>query len=259
MYLPKSIIPWLREPGEGLLHELIQILTDLSCLAAAVDNVDPLDHQAHQSLLDDCLALHKRHIDFYKLISGASGDPLMYARDEIITGLPATDDLFGPAYRFSSIGEASLFICFWTSFSYFGPLFRRFQSLPVDITGMPELLRTDKRHPTNAANDAAAFYISKAIKCLPYCTQKGMNAWPMFYGILAMTQAARVYSHIRDWERFMWTQDAMRYCASLGLDRANRIREIWWNYWFQTDKHNFYRLPCYTELSIAKLEEQAIP
>lgn len=258
MYLPEPIIPWLREPGEGLLHELIQILTDLSCLAAAVDSADSLDDQAYQSLLDDCLALQKRHMDFYRIINGAEGDPPIYARDELKTGLPATHDLFGPAYKFCSIGEASLFICFWTSLSYLDPLLRRFQILPMTMTGTPEFPRTDNRPPTNVVNDVSAFYISKAIRCLPYCTQEGMNAWPMFYGILAMTQAARVFSHIRDWERFLWTQDAMRYCASLGLDRANRIREIWWNYWFQTSKHNFYRLLCYTELTMTRSEEESI-
>lgn len=62
MHLSEPIVMWLREPGKGLLHELIQLLTDLSCIAGAVDSTDSHDRQAFQSLLDDCLALEARHL-----------------------------------------------------------------------------------------------------------------------------------------------------------------------------------------------------
>lgn len=250
MHLSEPMIAWLREPGEGLLHELIQILTDLSCLAAALDSAGSLSRQACQSLLDDCLALEKRHMDFYIIINGLSGDPPLYAPGELKIRIPATYDLFGPAYKFSSIGEAGLFVCLWTSFSYFYPVLRRFQML--SMTGTPESLQTDGHSSPSAAHDLATLYISKAIKCLPYCTQEGMNAWPIFYGIFAVTQAARVFSHVRDWERFLWTQDAMQYFGLSGFDRATRVSGIWRNYWFETSKHDFYKLPSHRELTMMR-------
>jgi hypothetical protein len=247
MHLSEPLIAWLREPGEGLLHELIQLLTDLSCLAAFVDDADFLDHEACQSLLDDCLALEWRHMEFYKKINGDNSDPPTYARGELKTGIPPTCDLFGPAYRFDSVGEANLYIFLWTSLSCVYPLVHLFHSLSRADT--PECLKAiGQNSPKDAAHHLAAFYISKAVRCLPYCTQEGMNSWAIFYGIFAATQASRVFSHIRDRERFLWAQEVVRYCADLGFDLAARLRGIWWNYWFETDKHNFYRLPYHREL-----------
>jgi hypothetical protein len=48
------------------------------------------------------------------------------------------------------------------------------------------------------------------------------------------TQETRIYSHIRDWERFLWVQDIFQYCGLLGLEHAARLRDIWWDYWFDT-------------------------
>lgn len=247
MHLSEPIVTWLREPGKGLLYELIQLLTDLSCLAGAVDSADSLDQKSYQSLLHDCLALEKRHMDFYIKINGDDGDPATYAKDEIKTGIPATSDLFGPAYKFCSVGEANLYVFLWTSLSCVYPLVRQFQILAIADT--PECLQIDDHSPENAAQRLAAFYISKSVRCLPYCTQEGMNSWAMFYGIFTATQASRVFSHIRDWERFLFAQEVLHYCALLGFDLAARLREIWWNYWFETDKHNFYRLPYHRELT----------
>lgn len=228
MHLSETTIAWLKEPGEGLLHELIQLLTALSRLSAAVDSVDSLDHKGSQLLLDDCLALEKQHINFYlKIRHDFDENPSTYARGELKTAIPATCDLFGPAYKFGTVAVANLCIFLWTSLSCVYPLVRQFQVLAMADT--LQCLPIDAHSPENAAHHLAAFYISKAVRYLPYCAQESMNSWAIFYGIFAVTQAARVYSHVRDLERFLWAQDVMEYCALLGFDPAARLRGVWWN------------------------------
>ena len=70
----------------------------------------PAYRPAFQSLLDDCLALELRRLDFYIKINSDDGDPPIYASGELRKRIPATCDLFGPAYKFGSVGEANLYI-----------------------------------------------------------------------------------------------------------------------------------------------------
>ena len=249
MHLSEPIISWLREPGEGLLHDLIQLLTDLSCLASFAD-ADAPDQQNYQSLLAECLALEKRHIAFYLKIKGA-GDPRVYARGELKAEIPDTDDLFGPAYKFDSVGQANLYIFLWTSLSCLYSLIQRFRILANADT--PEDLQTDHPSPSqNTVHHLAVFYISKALRCLPYCTQSGMNSWSIFYGIFVAGQAARVFSHISDRERFLWAQEVVQYCARCVFDLAAQLYETWWEYWAVPEKRNFYRLLYHRELARSK-------
>ena len=226
---------------------MIQIFTDLSCLYRDVDRVNSFDYHTHQSLLDDCLVLERRQKYFYRKITGCHVDPPTYASGELKSGIPATCHLFGPAYKFSSVDEANLYICLWTTLSYVYPLLRQLQILAMADT--PECLRIGDHSSEDAALRLSEFYISNAVRCLPYCAQKSMNSWAMMTGIIALTQASRVFSHLRDLERFLWTQDVVQYCARLGFDRAAQLGEIWWNYWFATDKHDFYRLPHHKDLA----------
>ncbi|KAJ5754199.1 hypothetical protein N7533_003742 [Penicillium manginii] len=165
--LSEPIVRWLKEPGEGLLYELIQLLTDMSCLAAAVDSADvnkSLDHQARQLLLHDCLVLERRHLQFYAKISGNGEDPPTYMSGEIKTGFPATDELFGPASRFLSVGEANLHMILWTSLSLLYPIICQAYAVTESRTDdIPELLRIDDQSPQNVAHQLSAFNISKAV------------------------------------------------------------------------------------------------
>ncbi|KAJ5102054.1 hypothetical protein NUU61_004276 [Penicillium alfredii] len=247
-HLSKPIVTWLREPGQGLLYDLIQIITDTSCIAAMADSADVPDPQTSQSLLDDCLALEKRHLDFYNKLQFASGysphdDPPQFGRGEIKSGIPPTCTLFGAAYKLSSPGQANFYILLWCSFSCLYPLFHRLQVLAHADT--PACLQdpAEGRSSLDMALHLAAFHIGKAMRCLPYCTQEGMNSSGMFYAIYAANQASRAFSHTRDWERFLWAQRATHYCVLSGFDLAARLREVWWNYWFEPSSHNFYRVP----------------
>lgn len=247
MDLPKQLFPWLQEPGEGLLYELIQLLTNLTRLAASIDKTDILNRQACQSLLDEFLQHEKRKKDFYAKFNGHPGDPPVYARGELKSRIPDTCELFGPAYKFRSVDEANLYILLWTTLSYVYPLVRQLQILAM--ADGPECLRVPGHSPEKAADRLAEFYTFKAVRCLPYCAQEGMNSWAMMAGMIALTQSSRVSCHLRDWERFLWTQDVVQYCELLGFDRAAQLREVWWKYWDSTDKHGLSRLPHHKELA----------
>lgn len=248
MRLSEPIVQWLKEPGEGLLYELIQLLTDMSCLVAAVDSADEsLNHQARQSLLDDCLALERRHLEFYTKFSGNGTyeDPPTYDCGEIKTGLPATDDLFGPAYKFLSVGEANLHIFLWTSLSLLYPIIYQAYAL-TETDNIPKILRVDGQFPRHVAHQLSAFNISKAVRCLPYCTQEGLNLWALFYCIFPAIQATRVFSQNRDWERFLWASEVFQYIALSGFDFAARYHDLCCLYWFKPSTYGtsiFYRLP----------------
>lgn len=130
------------------------------------------------------------------------------------------------------------------------PLIYQLQILAMAET--PDCLQIDDHSDDfldSAAHHLAAFYISKAVRCLPYCAQEGMNSWAMFNAMFSATQASRVFSYIRDRNRFLWAQEVVQYCSDLGFGLAAQLHDIWRNYWFETEKHNYYRLPYHRELT----------
>lgn len=248
MRLSEPVVRWLKEPGEGLLYELTQLLTDLSCLAAALDSTDKSsDRQARQSLLDDCLALERRHLEFYTEISanGTYEDPPTYRSGQIKSGLRATDDLFGPAYRFPSVGDANLHIFLWTSLSLLYPIIYQAYAL-TETDDLPQIFRGDGQSPQQVAHQLSALNVSKALRCLPYCAQEGLNLWGIFFCIFPAIQATRVFSQSRDWDRFLWASEVFQYSAHLGFDHAARYRDLCNLYWFEPSVYGTgasYRLP----------------
>ncbi|CAI7664542.1 unnamed protein product [Penicillium pancosmium] len=114
-HLSKETITWLNEPDfDGPWVSMVKFLTELSRITAAVRATDISDQNAYKRLLNDCYALEKHHMDFYSQIQrNIHGEPPTYSRDELKTGIRSTDDLFGPAYRFSSLEDAMLHLFFW--------------------------------------------------------------------------------------------------------------------------------------------------
>ncbi|KAE8370998.1 hypothetical protein BDV26DRAFT_287114 [Aspergillus bertholletiae] len=224
MHPSGSTLAWLREPGEGFLHNYVQILVDVTSVACAFGKINPSDRQACQLLLIEGLALQQRYEEYYTYILSIYGEPSTYGRDELKSRIPTTCDLFGPPYKFRSVGEALLYAWHWKSCSYFYPLLYQIKNL--NLVEAPEY----DHSPQDVASRIAAIYISKALRCLPYCAQEGMNTWAMSLGTFSVTQALRVFSYTRDWERFIWSHQVMQYCGNMGLDRATRIQREWWNY-----------------------------
>ncbi|KAJ5114803.1 hypothetical protein NUU61_000562 [Penicillium alfredii] len=247
--IPEKTIAWLMEPGEGgSLQELIELMAQVSRMAAAVENADASDYEGCRSLFDECLKLEKKHMDLLNLIGHNMDRELpTYTRGELKTAVPATDDLFGPAFRFSSVDQANVHIFLWLSLPFLYPLIHQCQVLTLSDT--PDCLRIEGYLAKEAAYHLSTFYVGQAARCLPYLGQSGMHSWSLFYGILFAIQAARVYSHVRDWERFLWAQDIFTCLELSGFGYATRFREIWWNYWFDTHRHNLFRLVDYKELT----------
>ncbi|KAJ5669442.1 hypothetical protein N7462_010512 [Penicillium macrosclerotiorum] len=241
MFLSEETIAWLKEPNEGgLWFEYIELLTEISRITAAINRTDVSDHSTFKSLLDDCLALEQIHINFWAQIGG---EPSTYARGELITAIPSTDDLFGPAYRFSSLNDAILHTLFWLSLSFVNPLLHQCRSRVA--AGSSDSNQGDDDQ--EEAHNLSISHVAKALRCLPYCGQEGMNSWGIFYGVLAATQASRVYAHAKDWERFLWSQNIFTHLERVGFDNAARVHEIWWDYWFQANKQDPYRVLSYRE------------
>lgn len=239
MHPSSSTLAWLREPGEGFLHDYLQILMDVMRLASVLRKTNPSDLQACQSLLVESLALQQRYEEIDANILGIYGEPSTYGREELKSRIPTTHDLFGPPYKFRSIGEAVLYAWHWKSCSYFYPLLCHLKIQVLNLGETPE----DGNYPQDPTGEIAAFYISKALRCLPYCAQEGMNTWAMSLGIFSVTQALRIFSHTREWERFVWAHQVAQYCGNMGLDRVARMQRKWWDYWYGTDEWSPVKLP----------------
>lgn len=241
MHLSQDTIAWLKEPNNGgILFEYIELITEISRITTAISRTDVSDHDAYKSLLGDCLALEKKHLDFWAQINPNSinGELPTYARGELNTGIASTDDLFGPAYRFFSLNDAILHTLLWLSLSFVYPLIRQCRTLAM--VDMPNSRAADGA--PDEAYRLSILYVTKAIRCLPYCGQKGMNPWGIFHGLLVLSQASRAYTLAKDWERFLWVQDVFLYFESSGFGFAARFREIWCNFWFETHEHDAYRV-----------------
>lgn len=234
MHLPKETIAWLNEPNEGgPLFGMMKLLTDISQVSADIGNTDVSDHEAYESLFNECLTIERDHMELYSEIGqNIDGEPRTYAHGELKTGVPPTDHLFGPAYRFSSLEDAMLHLFFWLSLSALYPLIR--QCRIHSTSGI------NKRSQKDDADDAAKThrlmigYANKAARCLPYCGQEGMNTFGLYYGLVCTGHLSRIYAHanVKDWPRFLWAQDVFSFMEISGLEYAARFREIWWNYWF---------------------------
>ncbi|KAJ5359617.1 uncharacterized protein N7496_012030 [Penicillium cataractarum] len=221
-------------------------MAEISRIGAAVDNTDVSDHEAYQSLLDNALDVEMgaRDLDI-KINHGIPGEPPLYARDELNTRISPADDLFGPAYRFSSLEDATLRILFWLLLSFTHPLICYCQSVVGAQT--PGRTPITKRSLEEKANKLAAFYVGKTIRCLPYLGQVKMSPSGLHYGLLVAIQASRVYSHSRDRVRFLWVRDLFSTLQLAGFDYVERFRDISGAYWAETHRHNVFRLVSHRE------------
>lgn len=241
MHQSDDTITWLKEPRKGgIWVEYLELLIELSRIGQAVSLTNTTDHAAFKSLHADCLALETKQLDYWTKIN-PDREPPTYARGELNTGISPTDDLFGPAYRFSCLDDAILHSILWLAMSFLYPLIHQCRVLTNSkyTLSHSSLLIDDSQ---DEAHRLSLSYVSKAARCLPYCGQKGMNAWGMSYAVWVATQASRVYTHTKDWDRFMWAQNALLYVESLGFGIAGQFYNMWGNYWFETHKHDPYRV-----------------
>lgn len=222
---------------------MVKFLTEISRITAAVRTTDISDHNAYKCLLNDCYALERHHMDFYSQIQrNVDGEPPTYSRGELKTGIRSTDDLFGPAYRFSSLEDAMLHLFFWVSLSSVYPLI--YQCRIHAMADIPDSFQNDG----DETHRLLKFYVNKAARCLPYSGQKGMTSFA-YYLILCAVQISRVYTHDRDWERFLWAQDIFTFIELSGFEYAARYREIWWDYWFDSQRQDFWSILNYRQLT----------
>ncbi|OQE28691.1 hypothetical protein PENSTE_c003G07823 [Penicillium steckii] len=246
-HLSKETIAWLNEPNEGgPWFGVIRLLTEMSRITSTIRTTDVSNLEANATLLEDCLALEKDHMEFYvEIEQGVSGEPPTYTRGELISAMPPTDDLFGPAYRFSSLEDAMLHLFYWLSLSSVYPLLHQCRARTVDASAE---LHGSSQSEKDETHRLVISYVSKAARCLPYCGQDSMRSFA-YYHLLCAVQVSRVYAHARDWDRFMWAQHVFTFIELSGYEYAARYREIWWDYWFDSQKHNSCSILNYRQLA----------
>jgi hypothetical protein len=218
----------------------------MSRITSTLRTTNVSDHKAYAALLNNCLALEKDHMDFYSEIEHeVDGETPTYTRGELETAMPPTDDLFGPAYRFSSLEDSMLHLFYWLSLSSVYPLIHQCRTHAMAANAeSPDFSQSDEVE----MHRLVIFYVNKAARCLPYCGQESMSSFA-YYHLLCAVQVSRVYTHARDWGRFLWAQHVFTFIELSGYEYAARYREIWWDYWFDSQKHNTCSILDYRQLS----------
>ncbi|KAJ5257245.1 hypothetical protein N7478_013349 [Penicillium angulare] len=206
MEMTREEIEFLQEPGKDTpLDGLLRCFTETTRITCVIEEFDQSNREICQSLLDSCIALEKLHEGLYpKIHQGVHADPPTYQAGDLDTEFPATDNIFGPAYRFSSLDDARLHMFFWLSLSFFYPVFYKCQILVMESQpGFVPTVLQGKRWQSDE-HRLSELYAYKVARSFPYCGQKGMGTCGLYYGLQCTIQISRTCPHVRNWEGFVW-------------------------------------------------------
>ncbi|KAJ5259415.1 hypothetical protein N7478_012396 [Penicillium angulare] len=234
--LTEDEIKSIQEPYDGTrLSGVRWGSSETARIGNVLDKLDKSNRELCQSLFNDCQALEKFFKQFYPEIETGGNIPT-YAPGELKTELPATDNIFGTAYRFRSLDEARMYIWLWGSISLFYPFFGR--CIQFLNAHHPDIL-PDSIDPTEWGSyglQMAAFYAYECARAMPYCAKPCMGTEGTYYLPQSLSLISKVCSHTRNWEGLVWCDQSLRVTERLGNDIAGRLREYLWNYWSEVDK-----------------------
>ncbi|KAJ5256545.1 hypothetical protein N7478_012649 [Penicillium angulare] len=235
--LTEDEIKFIQEPYDGTpLSGVLWGFSETARIGNVLDKVNKSNRELCQSLFNDCQALEEFFKQLYPEIETTGGNIPTYAPDELRTELPATDNIFGPAYRFWSLDEARLHTWLWGSISLFYPVFGR--CIQFLNTHHPDLLPAsiDLTEWGSYGLQMAAFYAYESARAMPYCAKPCMGTEGTYYAPHGLFNISKLCSHTRNWEGLVWCDKSLRIIERSGNDTAGRLREYLWNYWFEVDE-----------------------
>lgn len=182
-----------------------------------------------QKLLRDCISHKDAMISWFATEKSSLGpDPIPYPNfKSSCADLPATDEVFGPAYQFLSLQSARIHVLYWTALCLIYSMIYQAKTYAMAVAG-----RTQAMDP-NIDQDymLSWYYADEACRGIPYCLTNTEQIWGAQGVMFSIAQASQIYSNIRWQEKFMWCQKAFTAIEHLGFGLAVCLRETSLKHW----------------------------
>ncbi|KAJ5684671.1 uncharacterized protein N7477_001016 [Penicillium maclennaniae] len=208
---------------------VFELFTAFKPILRGIKQLDASNHEACQTLLQD-LVLHKDKTIawFAGVVSSLGAEPTRISNYlSTCAKLPLTDEVFGPAYYFPSLGSARLHVVYWTA-------------LALVYTMMCQVKVRAKAHSqssgsmdltTDEDTMLSWVYADEVCRGIPHCLTDTENIWGAQHAMFPLAQVANIYSILRWREKFMWCQQALSAIESLGFGLAVPLREAALKHW----------------------------
>lgn len=213
---------------EGPLNDLFNFFVNIVSTLEHFETFDRSDYEACRSTLEACLAHKKAMVLWYDpTVDRIGGKPTACAPGTILCDkLPPTDGLFGPAYSFSSLDNATMHILYWTSMILIQSLIYQATSL-VRFHG--KVMNADPT--TDEEFTLTGLYADQICRAMPYCLQPNMRLGGAHSTVACLNQVYKTYVHRRCREKYLWCQSTYLHVASLGFESSQHIYESSVEYW----------------------------
>lgn len=195
-----------------------------------------------EKLLGDCIS-HKDNISawFASIKSSIGSDPIPYPNfKSTCEHLPATDEVFGPAYHFPDLKSARLHVLYWTALCLVYPMIHQARVHTMAHAGGASSMDPN----TDQDRLLSWYYADEACRGIPYCLTNTEQIWGAQGVMFSIAQASMVYSNTRWREKFMWCQNAFTAIEHLGFGLAVCLRETALKHWFVSE--NTHVMPTAT-------------
>lgn len=235
MNFSESESNYLMEPTNGdPLLEILQTAVSIKDLKSALDSVNHYDLSACQDLLRKC------HETQGKLIKLSADGPLskdaqehrLHFTDD--TCIPSSEPLFGPAYRFSSLDNAMLFIIIWAHLAILQPLKYRAHSLVQSQTSSPVEICPESQFE-DMEFELPEAYADRIARALPYCFRESTKMACARYAMFGLCTASFTYFETGNRAKHDWCRGVLEYMAAHGFDIAGHLSErasyLWVSRW----------------------------
>ncbi|KAJ5679505.1 hypothetical protein N7462_007749 [Penicillium macrosclerotiorum] len=215
------------------IDELARIYANAAVLNDTFNNIDSSDYDACQNLLHDCLAHREQTLAWYGSRLGVKAGPFECEKGDILcTGLPSTDELFGPPYRFLSLDIARAHFVFWSAMLTIQPF----------IYHVKAMIRaqTDMGSPIEPSQDddylIAGWFADQVVRTMPFCVQDKYKLSGAHILIFLTGQIAKIYNDLGYARKMAWCLEAYGLLANLGFNAGNHLKELVWEQWGNAHK-----------------------
>lgn len=218
------------EPADRPIGGLFEIYGAFKPILTSFKQVNPSSgYQACQTLLQDCTSQKDRIIAWFASEKQSLGPAPTLSPNfrSSCAHLPATDEVFGPAYQFPSLESARLHVLYWTALCLIYPMIYQAKMHTMTRAGRAEAVdpRTDQDYMLSW------YYADEACRGVPYCLTNTEQIWGAQGVMFSIAQASQIYSNIGWEEKFMWCQRAFTAIEYLGFGLAVCLRGAALKYW----------------------------
>lgn len=213
---------------EGPLNELFDFFVKIVSTLEHFEELDRNDYEACQSALEFCLGHKQAMIAWYdQRVDRIGGQPSPCAPGTVLCDkLPPTDGLFGPAYSFSSLDNATMHLLYWTGMILIQSLIYQSKSL---VTFHGKVTAADPT--TDEAFTLTGLYADQICRAMPYCLQPRMRLGGTHSAVACLNQVYKTYIHRRCRQKYTWCQSTYLHLASLGFESSRHLYESSIKYW----------------------------